>query len=92
MALLSQQSVLSLSRSILQEAEPSLIHSHGNTRAERSCIKDETKCFTWDHFTGHDVFPSSVLIANAHLRPHSPGAAGPAARQVFAGGIFIAVH
>lgn len=92
MALLSQQSVLSLSRSILQEAEPSLIHSHENTRAGRSCIKDETKRFTWDHFTGRDVFPSSVLIAKARGGARSPGAAGPAARQVFAGGIFIVVH
>lgn len=92
-ALLSQQSVLSLSRSILQEAEASLIHGRGNTR---SCIKDETKCFTWDHLTG----PRRVsLISINSKRPSeraqpgcSPGAPGPAAPHGCAGGIFIAVH
>lgn len=49
----------------------------------------QTLGFTWDHFT---VFPSSVLIVYAHPRLHTLGAAGPTAGQVFAGGIFIAVH
>lgn len=38
------------------------------------------------------MFPSSVLIVYAHPRLHTLGAAGPTAGQVFAGGIFIAVH
>lgn len=49
--------------------------------------------FTWDHFAGYNVFPSSVLIVYAHPSLAYPrGAAGPTAGQVFAGGIFIAVH
>lgn len=41
---------------------------------------------------GYNAFPSSVLIVYAHPRLHTPGAAGPTAGQVFASGIFIAVH
>ena len=40
----------------------------------------------------YNVLPSSVLIVYAHPGLHTLGAAGPAAGQVFARGIFIAVH
>lgn len=53
---------------------------------------EETNTAFRERHTGHNVFPSSVLIVYAHLRPHTLGAAGPTAGQVFARGIFIAVH